>query len=229
MPAKNIIKPYLENGYYHIYNRGVEKRTIYTDEKDHAIFLGYLKSYLSPPPKLVDIKQPFTLQGYSFQGVPHQRKNYHQEIELLAYCLMPNHFHLLIWQKSPHGIDHFMRSLGTRYVINFNKRHNRVGALFQNTYKAVLVKEEAYLLHLSRYIHRNPTELGMKLTQAHSSYPEYLGLRNTTWVKPELILSFFNQATLPILKQINTYQQFVESIEQDSIEFLGDIAIDHQE
>ncbi len=226
MPAKNVVKTYVENGYYHIYNRGVEKRIIFQDDRDYKVFLRFLKEYLSPPPTLKNLRTSFTLQGSSFQSIPHQTKNYHQEIELLAYCLMPNHFHLLIHQKTARSIDKFMKSLLTRYVIYFNKRNSRTGPLFQGIYKAILVQEEPYLLHLSRYIHLNPSEYTLPLTSAYSSYANYLGLQNTPWIKTDLILSFFNQATLPLPKNITTYQQFVEEYQMESQSFLDELTLE---
>ena len=68
MPARNLIRLESEDSYYHIYNRGVEKRTIFEDDQDYKVFLKYLKEYLSPPPDLSKIKESFTLQGYTFQG-----------------------------------------------------------------------------------------------------------------------------------------------------------------
>lgn len=207
MPAKNIIKTYIENGFYHIYNRGVEKRTIFQDEKDYKVFLSYLKSYLSPPPQRTDLLTPFTLKGSTFRGITRQPNNYHQQITLLAYCLMPNHFHLLIRQKSPTVIKSFMQSITTRYTMYFNKNYDRVGTLFQGTYKAVLVNNENYLLHLSRYIHLNPTETKQSLVDAFSSYADYLHLRNTSWVDSKPILSYFGKSS---------YQQFVENLPNNS-------------
>ena len=84
MPAKNVLKVYVENSYYHIYNRGVEKRIIFKDDQDYGVFLGYLKEYLSPPNDVIKLKQEFTLKGESFKGVPRQPNNYSKEIELLA-------------------------------------------------------------------------------------------------------------------------------------------------
>src|SRR3989344_8907196 len=155
MPKKNSIKTYVKNGYYHIYNRGVEKRTIFEEDFDYKVFLNYLKEYLEPVNETKKRKTIFTLKGGSFQGVPHQPKNYFQRIELIAFCLMPNHFHLLIKQNDQKVIEHFMRSLATRYSMYFNKKYKRVGKLFQGHYKAVLVSDDRQLLHLSRYIHLN--------------------------------------------------------------------------
>ncbi len=139
---------------------------------------------------------------------------------------MPNHFHLLIKQNSSKSIELFMRSISTRYSMYFNKKYQRVGSLFQGPYKAVHVKDEVYLLHLSRYIHLNPIEFTNDLTRAFSSYSEYLNLRKTKWVKPEVILSSFNQAKLPFFKKTNRYQDFVEKYKADSVQILGDLVLD---
>ena len=139
---------------------------------------------------------------------------------------MPNHFHLLIKQTSDRAIEGFMRSLLTRYSVYFNKRYNRVGSLFQGPYKAVIIDNESYLLHLSRYIHLNPSEYTKNLLDTYSSYPEYLGKRNTVWVKPNTILSFFNQSTKDFNRSVTTYQKFVENLEIDSDNLLGKLSID---
>ena len=152
MPARNIVKEYLPDSYYHIYNRGVEKRIIFQDEADYKVFLSYLKLYLSPPPELPkEISDQYRAIAEKLQ-----LNNYCNEIKLSAFCLIPNHFHLLIKQNPVNGINRFMQSLCTKYSMYFNKKHKRIGKLFQGHYKAVLVKTEEQLLHLSRYIHLNP-------------------------------------------------------------------------
>ena len=226
MPGKNTIKQYVENGYYHVYNRGVEKRTIFEDEQDHKVFLKYLKEYLSAPPDTTTLRKPITVQGASFKGIPRQRKNYQKEIELIAYCLMPNHFHLLLKQNSKNSMEKFMRSLATRYSMYFNRKNDRVGKLFQGHYKASLILEDPYLLHLTRYIHLNPLDYTEDLGGAYSSYGDYLGLRNTIWIKPDIILSFFNQKTIPEIEKVNSYRDFVENHNKDSSSFLGNLTLE---
>jgi len=226
MPSRNVVKTYVKDGYYHIYNRGVEKRRIFKSSQDYKVFLKYLKEYLTPPPKPEDLKTIFTLQGATFKGIPRQPKNYTKKIELLAFCLMPNHFHLLIKQTSEDDMKDFMRSLATRYSMYFNKKYKRVGKLFQGHYKAVLINDEAYLLHLSRYIHSNPGEYSSDLLNAYSSYAEYLGKRKIQWVKPDFILSFFTKVKIPGLKNVNSYQKFVEDYLQDSKKILGDLTLE---
>jgi putative transposase len=214
MPARNTLKIYVENGFYHIYNRGVEKRTIFENEQDYKVFLKNLKEILSPPDPLT-VNTIFSLRGQSYKAVKTPLKNYTNEIDLCAYCLMPNHFHLLIRQDKKTSLEGFMRALMTRYSMYFNKRYDRVGSLFQGRYKAVLVENEEYLLHLSRYIHTNPAEHTDNLINAYSSYADYLKLRQTSWVKPSFVLLFFNQTSLPGFKKL-TYQNFVEGDKIDS-------------
>lgn len=226
MPAKNTIKLYAADGIYHIYNRGVEKRTIFIDDYDCKVFLNCLKEALLPPDKLPHNPKTFTLKGVSFKGITKPPKNFAHELELLAFCLMPNHFHLLVKQKCDRVIDSFMRSIATRYVLHFNKRHKRVGALFQNTYKAALVTEEPYLLHLSRYIHRNPLKYTQDLTHAYSSYADYLGKPKTEWVKPDLVLSSFQPSRLPFLRSTNSYRKFVEFVREENDILTPDLTLE---
>ncbi|MBI2010298.1 MAG: transposase [Candidatus Chisholmbacteria bacterium] len=177
-------------------------------------------------PYLEGVATLHTLQGVTFKGMARQPKNYHEKIKLLAYCLMPNHFHLLIQQTDSEVIAEFMQSLTTRYTMYFNKRHKRVGALFQGAYRAVLIQEDAYLLHLSRYIHRNPSEYVDDISKGYSSYADYLGLRQTSWIEKRTILAFFKEGTLTSLRHINSYQSFVEQTEIPSEEFLGELVIE---
>ncbi len=222
MPSRNLLKISVKDGYYHIYNRGVEKRTIFEDEQDYKVFLRYIKEGLSPKPNPEELKKSFTLKGSSFQGVPHTHKNYYKKVKLLVYCLMPNHFHFIIKQIQKGSMEGFMRSLATRYSMYFNKKYNRVGHLFQGIYKASMITNDSYLLHLSRYIHLNPLEHTKDLYNAYSSYGEYLGLRRTKWISTIEILSFFNNAKSDFLKSVNTYKNFVEKYKSDDSYDLGE-------
>lgn len=226
MPAKNSIKQFVENSYYHIYNRGVEKRLIFIDEKDYVVFLSYLKEYLLPKNEL-GLREELTNANSSPEQKAYAIKmlrmnNFADTIQLLAYCLMPNHFHLLVKQSLPTSIDSLMNSLCTRYSMYFNRRHKRIGHLFQGTYKAVLVQSEAQLLHLSRYIHKNPFLKGVPLqSYSYSSYSDYLGKTNTQWVEPSDIMNNFASS------EFNSYQNFVESVDDaNSIDFVKELILD---
>ena len=87
MPAKNSIKLDIEETYYHVYNRGVDKRVIFEDEQDYKVFLNYLREYLSPPKPLSELEVEVTLKGSTFKGIPRLLNNYFDQIHLLAYCL----------------------------------------------------------------------------------------------------------------------------------------------
>lgn len=196
MPSKNAIKTYQADSYYHLYNRGVAKLPIFKTEIDFKVLLSYCKEYLSPTPVV--------------QAAPispsRQHQNYHQQIKLIAYCLMPNHFHFLIHQKSATSISQFMRSLFTRYTMYFNQAHKRVGPLFQGRYKGVLIDKDEYLLQVSKYIHRNPLSLYPKLEDyPYTSYKNYLQIINQSWIDPQPILSYFSKQSPSV-----DYQQFTQ-------------------
>ena len=215
MTARNSVKIYRENSFYHIYNRGVEKREIYQDEQDYSVFLSYLKTYLSPKsedslPTLLSRPHLSSKEKYQIRK-DYFLKNYTDSIDLLCYALMPNHFHLLI-RQSILAIDSFMDSLGTRYSMYFNKKYKREGRLFQGVYKAVLVESEEQLLHLSRYIHLNSKSMP-------SSLPEYLGQRYTPWIKTDLILSYFSKTNPQF-----SYQNFLGQGRDDS--FITNLVLD---
>lgn len=225
MPAKNAIKQYVENGYYHIYNRGVEKRVIFQDEQDYGVFLSYLKEYLSEKnekelnKRLADPNISWPEKNKILKIL--RMNNFAGEITLLAYCLMPNHFHFFVKQNKAESINLFMRSLGTRYTAYFNKKYKRVGSLCQGVYKAVLVTSDPQFLHLTRYIHRQAILQGesLKKKQQPCSFPEYMGYRKTEWVIPTKILAYFDN-TNPKL----SYKNFV--MQNDGAELLPEFTLE---
>lgn len=210
MPARNSVKQYTENSYYHLYNRGVEKRDIFQDQQDYGVFLGYLKEYLTSKDENL-LREKLSDTNLSWKEKDKILKllrlnNFHEEIILIAYSLMPNHFHFLLKQKGANSIHKFMQSLGTRYTMYFNHKYKRVGSLFQAVYKATLVDSDEQFLHLSRYIHKQALTLqGETLQHQPSSYPEYLGLRKTAWIKPDDILDYFSKINRKL-----SYQAFVQ-------------------
>ncbi len=223
MPARNRTKQYVGESYYHIYNRGVEKRTIFLDEQDYSVFLSYLKEYLSfrddraLSDRLMDYSISYKERDHILRIL--RLNNFYEEITLLAYCLMTNHFHFFIKQKGAQSIDKFMQSFVTRYVMYFNRKYKRVGALYQDIYKAVLLENDEQFVYLSKYIHRQANIHDLR-TQGStlggwkqpSSYPEYLGERKTEWIHPEEVLSYFSK-TNPKL----TYKAFVEEKDDFSV------------
>ncbi len=199
------------------------------DEQDYGVFLSYLKTYLLP-------KETVSLQRVLSDPLSSIRKkedaakflrlnNFNDSLRLVAFCLMPNHFHFLFYQNEEDAIDRFMNSFCTRYSMYFNKRYKRVGPLFQGIYKAVNVTTEEQLLHLTRYIHRNPATEGQAFGgYMYSSYATYLGLRKNPWVHPEIVLSYFGKS-----KQ-TSYQSFVEDgfYDEQSASFIHPMVIDDE-
>jgi len=137
---------------YHIYNRGTEKRNIFSSRRDYERFLALL--YLSNG----EIPVHSQLQGSTLKEV--QKNDQGKKlVEIIAYCLMPNHFHLLVSEKNQNGISRFMQKLITAYTMYFNKLHERSGALFQGKFQARHVFDERYFFYLISYIHLNPVKI----------------------------------------------------------------------
>lgn len=221
MPAKNRIKIYGENSFYHVYNRGNNHQTIFHDEHDYNTFLYLFKKYL---------EEGFTERRVTPKGEEYfvEPKHVYEEIELLAYCLMPNHFHLLVFQKTREGMTKLLRRIITSYSNFFNHKYNLEGSPFQDIYKAVTIKTEEQLIHTSRYIHANPisiTGLNGLSEYVYSSYPAYLSINKPRWLKPERVLGSF--------KNKEDYRKFVDefvktdlSVKRESLEPIKDLLLD---
>ena len=199
MPSRNRVKQYTENGFYHVYNRGVNKQIIFRESDDYHVFLNLFKRYLSTNP-VVDKK------GREYPWLK-------QEIELMAYCLMPNHFHLLLFQIDREAMTKLLRAVCTSYTGYFNKKYGRVGPLFQGVFKASLISSEAYLQHISRYIHLNPADY---LAWEYSSLRYYLGQKTADWLNPGLILEMFNDTSyLDFLADYGEHKKMLEEIKYE--------------
>ncbi len=131
--------------YYHIYNRGNAKDLIFRDEEDYEFFLLRLTQILGVSVRKNRWDRPLPPDSFS----------------CIAYCLMPNHFHLLLRQNKDIPTSVLMTRVCTSYAIYFNKKYERVGHLFQDQFKQKNVQENEYLLWLSAYIHQNPVKAGM--------------------------------------------------------------------
>lgn len=188
---------FTHNGVYHVYNRGHNKQQIFLSYKDYLRYLKRLSEYRE--------KHPVTI---------------------LAYCLMPNHIHLLVRQDSEIEIAHFIHRLHTAYTMYFNKKYERVGSVFQGRFKAKAIEPEASLLQVTRYIHINPLELlraqgpALKLESYEwSSYATYIGHRTDTFVDPSVVLNLMgkNSESAPI-KYKELIEQSLPKTESDLLE-----------
>ena len=181
---------------YHVYNRGVEKRKVFLDDDDCFRFIHDLFEFNDMAPAInlaYHIRRPGQSKAIGLPKI--EREPRKLLVELLAFCLMPNHFHLMVRQKMENGVSLFMQKVGTGYAQYFNKKYERVGPLFQGKYKIEIVKNDAHLLHLPYYIHANPLYLTMpewserelknhkqalQFLESYrwSSFPDYTGQHN---------------------------------------------------
>jgi putative transposase len=176
--------------YYHLYNRGNNRERTFYERENYGFFLRRLRKYIVPI------------------------------LDLVAYCLMPTHYHLLVLLKEA-DLSHRMQLFSISYTKAMNKRYDRVGALFQGAFQAKHVDENNYLVHLSRYIHLNPVMAGLVERPEDwefSSYREYIGLRAGTLPKPEIVLSQFPSP--------EAYREFVESYTSREREIIADLLFD---
>ncbi len=155
----------VESEFYHVYNRGTDKRLLFRDDTDSQRFLKLL--YLSNSVGSINVRnilrknnEPYTFE----RGAP--------LVSIGAYCLMPNHFHILLTPCVEDGISLFMKKLGTGYSMYFNKRYNRTGTLFEGPFKARWADSDTYLKYLYAYIHLNPLKLWSRVDLATESSVE---------------------------------------------------------
>ena len=169
--------------FYHLYNRGTEKRQIFVDAKDYNRFLQLL--YISNSVRRFNARD--ILKGH------HELFGFQLEERLVhigLYCLMPNHFHIVLTPVADNGVSNFMRKLGTAYSMYFNKKYDRTGTLFEGRFKSQWVDNDVYMRYLYAYVHLNPTKLFTPATDEedekaalenflrnyqYSSLPDYLG------------------------------------------------------
>lgn len=193
MPTRII--PLVNDQFYHVYNRGVEKRRIFDNRRTYTRFLQAVSYYqlVGPKPKFSNF-----IKYKSFEPNPNKKI-----AEIICYCLMPNHFHFLVKQLKEGGVSEFISKLTNSYTKYYNIKFNRIGPLLQGRFKAVLMESDEQLMHISRYIHLNPVSsfLVQKPEDYEwSSYNEYLNGKRMC--AKEEILSFF--------KSVKDYKKFID-------------------
>jgi REP-associated tyrosine transposase len=161
---------------YHVYNRGANRDRVFFDRETYLMFLRRWREYVPM-----------------------------ESASVLAYCLMPNHYHTLVTLRANDFVERMQR-FGTSFTKAVNSRFHRTGVLFEGRFKAIHVDDESYLLHLTRYLHLNPVVANLVAATEDwelSSYCEYIGRRSGTLPQPEKILAVFGDS--------QRYRQFVES------------------
>jgi len=203
MPGR--LTPLVNGQAYHIFNRGIDRRPTFTNKREcqRAIEAINLYQFSNPPLKLSKFLK---LADEERNDIVKTLIATEKLIEVLSYCLMPNHFHFLLLQKKEGGIAKFLSNFQNSYTRYFNTRHERDGSLFLDQFKAVRIETEEQLVHVSRYIHLNPhTGFVVKTLEELESYPwssfSYYIIEKSPYVDSNMILSRFGKA--------EEYKQFV--------------------
>ena len=168
---------FAQGTYYHLYNRGVDHRPIFLEPKNYIFLLQKLKRYTRE-----------------------------LEITVIAYCLMPNHYHLLVRQDGKHPAGLLPQRVFNSYTKAFNRMYNRTGTLFEGRYQLRVVDDESYFLDLCRYIHGNPVKDGLVATLddwPYSNYHEWIGTRHGGLVDRALVHLYFPDGA--------SYAEFVQA------------------
>lgn len=194
MPSRNsVYRNDAENCYYHVYGRGMFRKEIFLDDQDYAVFINLLKRYLG------------TEESRDKSG--RIRKNYNGKLKLLAFCLMPNHFHLMFHQIEKGAISKVMQGITLCHGKYFNHKHQRFGALLESRYKSSLILEDNYLMHTSRYIHLNPSDYeGWQW----SSLPYYTKGWKADWIETDFIKDVVKE------NNYSSYKSFVDEYKTKS-------------
>ncbi len=203
--------------YYHIYNRGTDKRIIYGNSNDHNRFIVLL--HLCNSTTEVDISN-LIREGRTFTDLINTDVN-NRLVDIGTYCLMDNHFHLLLREKTEGGISLFMKKLSTAYSMYFNKKYSRTGGLFEGTFKARHVDTDVYLKYLFSYIHLNPVKIidpewkenGIKDREAAKKYlAEYTYSSYLDYMRSERIEGkILNKAAFPeYFAEFKDFEQFID-------------------
>ncbi len=147
-------KPFVSGEYYHLYNRGNSKQRIFKDKNDYQRFIGLMYA--------CNQKNSFKIDNLKTGADFFDQKNDDQLVAIGAYCIMPNHFHILITEIIDGGISKFMQKLTTAYVMYYNNKYKRTGSLFEGKFKSEHLDNDRYLKYLFSYIHLNPIKLIQK-------------------------------------------------------------------
>lgn len=204
MPIRKT--PLVSTEVYHVFNRGVNYQPIFNSKWDYGRAVEVLKFYLAANPP-IRYSKFLLLPKKERELILANLQKQPKLVDLICFCLMPNHFHLLLRQNQYNGISSFVRNFQISYTRYYNVKRKRIGPLLQGQFKAVRIENEEQLLHVSRYIHLNPFSSfvvkDLKGIEVYpwSSYPEYMGGNVAEICQKSLIFS--------IIKGPEKYKEFV--------------------
>lgn len=208
----------MQKDYFHVINRGLEKKLLFISGKDLTRFVDTLSyyQYKDSPARFSFRKRPGIVPNSDKPRVP--------LVEIVCFCLMPDHFHLLLNQRAPQGVSMFLSKVTNSYTRYFNARYKRKGPLVQGTFKAVEIENDNDLLNISRHIHLDPllNHIVSDLKAfPFSSYPHFLGIKEG-FCQKEPILSHFKSA--------HEYENFVLNKKDytKSIQHMGKLLLEEK-
>lgn len=212
---------FVEGEYYHIYNRGNSKQKIFHDAEDYSRIVTLMYTCNS------ENNFRFFVFNRGQNSSPYFFERGKQLVSIGAYCVMPNHFHILITEKQEGGVSRFMQKLATAYVMYYNEKYKRTGALFEGKFKSEHVATDRYLKYLFSYIHLNPVKLvqkdwkenGIKNKRqvleylhkyTHSSFLDYLNInRNQNKILNKKDFPNYFPTKSNFIKEIFTWLDYV--------------------
>lgn len=199
--------------FYHCYSRGIDKRKVFLDEQDYVRFIDAL--FLCNSQKALH-REHICAENRTELFAMERGKT---PVSVVAYCLMPNHFHIILREKEEGGITRYMQKLGTAYTMYFNAKYERVGSLFTKPFRSKHIDDDRYLKQVIQYVHLNPVEIlepgwkeaalrsGSMLPRKvraypYSSLPEYSDIRRNerTILDMEVVDSLFD--SMPLLEYV---------------------------
>lgn len=219
------ITPLVSDHYYHIFNRGVAHQPTFLLAKDYERFLIYLSYYRhkKAPVRLSKLLQiRVDIRKKILTGLETTNDTI---VDIIAYCCMPNHFHILLKQHVDGGVSLFMKKITDGYTRYFNTKHQRVGPVFQGAFKAVLINTNEQLLHVSRYIHLNPVVSVVIRENDFLSFPwsslqSYINNKSSQFVNSQPVLENFrnSQKYLEFVRDQIDYGKHLEEIKHLTFE-----------
>ena len=193
--------PFTQDNFYHIYNRGVDKRNVFTDHRDLNRFFQCMSEFNCVEPIGSIYENSFKKDFFG-----HRMSKL---VNFIAYCLNPNHYHFILEPLVDNGVEKFMQRIGNGYTKYFNNKNNRSGVLFQGKFKSIHISSDEYLLRISAYVNLNYKVHSLGHPMSKSSWDEYIsGLGS--FCKKDVVIEQFNN--------IGEYKNFCESTIIDVVE-----------
>lgn len=213
-------EPFVIGQYYHIYNRGTDKRIIFKDFFDLMRFRQSIEEFNTLEPIGSIYENRFKKDSVGKKEIRKEEELIFKLVDIICYSFNPNHYHFILSPLVEKGIEKFMQKIGIGYTNHFNIKYKRSGVLFQGRYKSILINTDEYLLYLSGYINLNnkihflshpDSNIDKEKLFYTSSWKEYIGEKKTNFCNKSIILDRFDG-------KVEEYKEFAESVAEGIIE-----------